>query len=129
MALGASSREVVAEETRFSTAPDFSDPLDGSSIQFPNLKVMRSLKRLALEGKYLLPAGYKFTISNADATVNKPPPGCIAIYRATLTYGLRFPPYEVIINILNKYELAPAQIIPTLCHNICSFVTAYELNE
>jgi len=67
-----------------------------------------SLKRLALEEKYLLPAGYKFIIPKADATVNKPPPKCIAIYWGTFSYGIWFPLHAVIMEILNKYELALA---------------------
>ena len=43
-----------------------------------------------------------------DDTVNEPPAKCIAVYRAALDYGLRFPLHPVIKEILNKYELAPS---------------------
>lgn len=33
----------------------------------------------------------------------------------------------MILEILNKYELALAHIVPTSWHNICSFVAIYEL--
>jgi len=46
---------------------------------------MASLKEPALEDKYLLPTGYKFVLPEADATINKSPSKCIAIYRATFT--------------------------------------------
>ena len=81
-------------------------PLKGAEHPFPNPKVIGTLKRLTPEEKYLLPAGYKFTIPNADATVNKLPSTCIAIYQAAFLYGVRFPLHLVIIAILNKYELA-----------------------
>jgi len=51
--------------------------------------------------------GYKFVLPDADAMVNKLPLGCIAIYWVALTYGLRFPLYEVILEILMNYKLAP----------------------
>jgi len=40
---------------------------------------MQTLKRPALEEKYILPSEYKFIKPNLDATVNKRPPGCVAI--------------------------------------------------
>jgi len=83
---------VIVEGTRSPSAPNLRD---GPSIHFPNPKVARSLKRLAVEEKYLLPAGYKFVILNTNATVNKPPPDCIGMYRAALIYDLRFPLHEV----------------------------------
>jgi len=58
---------------------------DGPDTHFPNPKVMASLKEPALEDKYLLPTGYKFVLPEADATINKSPSKCIAIYRATFT--------------------------------------------
>ncbi|KAJ8435858.1 hypothetical protein Cgig2_028566 [Carnegiea gigantea] len=53
------SHEVMAEGTYFPSAPNCSDPSDGPRTLFPNQKVVRSLKRSALEEKYLLPMGYK----------------------------------------------------------------------
>ena len=44
-----------------------------------------------------------------------------------LFYGVRFLLYPVIVEILNKYELEPLQIMATSWHNICSFITMYEL--
>lgn len=48
-----------------------------------------------------------------DDTVNEPPANSIVVYRAALDYGLRFPLHPAIKDILNRYELAPAQIVPT----------------
>ena len=59
--------------------------------------------------------------------VNRTSPGCTAIYRVAFSYNLRFPMHMVIVEILNKYELAPVQIVPTSSHNICSFIATYEL--
>jgi len=56
------------------------NPQHGPSIHFLNPKVVGTLKRLALEEKYLLPTGYKFIIPDGDATVNKLPSKCIVIY-------------------------------------------------
>ncbi|KAJ8434594.1 hypothetical protein Cgig2_025020 [Carnegiea gigantea] len=80
------AEEVVGEGINFPRASTSSDIQDGPSTNFPNLKVMASLKRPTLEEKYLLPAGYKFIIPEVDATVNKPPPKCIAIYRVAFSY-------------------------------------------
>jgi len=68
---------------------------------------VQPLKRPTLEEKRLLPAGNKFVLPDADATTNRPPTGYIAIYQASLMYFMRFPLYEVILEFLNKYELAP----------------------
>jgi len=112
----------------FPGAPARSDILDGPGTHFPNLKVVCSLKRSALEEKYLLPAEYRFVLPKADATVNKPPANCIAMYQATFSYGVRFLLHLVIVNILNKYDLAPVQIVPTSWQNICSFIATCELH-
>jgi len=100
--------EIVAKGAKFPGAPACSDPQDGADSQFPDLKVIPTLKKTALEKKYLLPTGYTFIVPKADAIVNEPPAKCIAVYRATLNYGLRFPLHPVIENILTKHELAPA---------------------
>ncbi|KAJ8435637.1 hypothetical protein Cgig2_012298 [Carnegiea gigantea] len=84
-----SAYEVVVERTVFPGAPECSDLQDEPSSHFPNTKIVATLKRLALEEKYLLPAGYKFIFPDADATVNKPSSKCIAIYQATFSYGVR----------------------------------------
>ncbi|KAJ8425077.1 hypothetical protein Cgig2_028794 [Carnegiea gigantea] len=89
--------EIVADGLVFPGASSRSDPQDGLSTQFPNLKVTPSLKRTALEKKYLLPTGYNFIIPEADATVNKPPQKCIAIYRLAFNYGIQFPLHPAIL--------------------------------
>ena len=47
-------------------------------------------------------------VPEADATMNKPPAKCIAMYRAAFTYDMRFLLHPVIVDILNKYDLPPA---------------------
>ncbi|KAJ8432190.1 hypothetical protein Cgig2_013732 [Carnegiea gigantea] len=64
-----------------SRAPERSDIQDGPSTHFPNPKVVSSLKRSALEEKFVL--------SEVDVTMNKPPAKCIAMYQAAFTYGVR----------------------------------------
>jgi len=61
------------ERVCFSGPPKDLDTGDGPSSNFPYLKIAQSLKRLALEGKYLLLVVYNFVIPNLDATVNKLP--------------------------------------------------------
>jgi len=100
--------EIVAEGLEFLGPPIRSDPQDGLGSHFPNPKVVPTLKRTTLEKEYLLPAGYTFVIPEPNATVNEPPAKCIAVYHATLNYGLRFPLHPAIVDILTKYELAPA---------------------
>ncbi|KAJ8441785.1 hypothetical protein Cgig2_009031 [Carnegiea gigantea] len=105
--------ELVAEGPEFPGAPTCSDPQDGPGSHFPNPKVIPTLKKTTLEKKYLLPTGYTFVIPKADATVDEPPAKCIAVYHAALNYGLRFPLHSVTEDILNKYEPALAQVVPT----------------
>ena len=112
--------EIMAKGLEFPGAPTRSDPQDGPESHFPNPRVVSKLKRSTLDKQYLLPAEYSFVMPEPDDTVNELPAKCIAVYRATLDYGLRFPLHLVIREILSKYELAPAQIVPTSWHNICS---------
>ena len=100
--------EIVAKGSGFPGAPTRLDPQDGLGSHFPDPKIVPTLKRMTLKKQYLLPAGYTFVIPEADATGNKLPIKCIAVYRAALNYGLRFPLDPVIEEILNKYELALA---------------------
>ena len=101
-------QEIVAEGVEFPGAPTRSDLQDGPGSHFPDPRVISKLKRSALDKQYLLSAGYDFVMPEPDDTVNEPPANCIAVYRAALDYGLRFPLHPVIKDILNKYELAPA---------------------
>jgi len=119
--------EIVAEGSEFPGAPTRSDPQDGPGSHFPDPKAVAKLKRLALEKQYLLPAEDFFIILEPDATVNEPPAKCIVVYWVALNYGFLFPLHPVIKEILNKYELAPAQIVPTSWHNICSFIVTCKL--
>ena len=119
--------EIVMEEPEFLRAPTRSDPQDDPRSHFPDPKPVTKLKMLAFEKKYLLPAEYSFVILESDATVNESPVNCIAVYRVALNCGLRFPLHRVIREVLNKCELAPAQIVPTSWHNICSFIATCEL--
>ena len=59
--------------------------------------------------------------------MNEPSAKCITFHRAALNYNLRFPLHPVIEEILNKYELAPVQVVPTSWHNICSFIATCKL--
>ncbi|KAJ8428578.1 hypothetical protein Cgig2_031372 [Carnegiea gigantea] len=93
-------------------APTCSDIQDRPRTHFPNPKVVASLKGPALEKKYLLLAGYRFVLLEADAMVNKPPSKCIVMYQVASSCDVMFPLHSVIVDILNKYELVPAQIVP-----------------
>jgi len=121
--------EIMAEGSKFPVAPTPSDPQDGSVNHFPDPKVATKLKRSALEKQYLLPAEYSFVIPKANATVNEPPAKCMVVYRAALNYGHCFPLHPVLMEILNQYELARAQVVPTSWHNICSSIATCELRN
>jgi len=121
--------KVVAKGLVFPWACSRSGPQDRPGTHFPNLKVVPSLKRMAFEKKYLLPAGYSFVISKVDAIINKPPLNCIAIYRVAFNYDVRFPLHPVIVEILRKFKRAPAQIVPTSRHKICFFIATCELRD
>ncbi|KAJ8436354.1 hypothetical protein Cgig2_009919 [Carnegiea gigantea] len=121
--------EVIAKGTIFLGAPQRSNPQDRTSIHFPNLKFVSTLQRPTLEKKYLLPAGYKFIIPDADAIINRPPSKCIVIYRTAFSCGVRFLLHPIIVEILSKYELALAQIMPMSWRNICSFMETCVLHR
>ena len=117
----------MAEGLEFPGAPTRSDLPDGPGSHFPDPRVISKLKRSALDKQYLLLAEYGFVMPEPNDTVTEPLAICIVVYRAALDYGLRFPLHPVVKDILNRYELAPAQIVPTSWHNICSFVATCEL--
>ena len=94
--------KVMAKGLVFPDTPFRSNLQDGPGTHFPNPKVVPSLKRMALEKKYLLFAGYSFVIPEPDATVNKPPSNCIVIYRVAFNYGVRFPLHPVNVEIFEK---------------------------
>ncbi|KAJ8419891.1 hypothetical protein Cgig2_017701 [Carnegiea gigantea] len=94
--------QIVAEGSEFPRAPTRSDSQNGPGSHFPDPKVVTKLKRSAVEKQYLLPAEYSFVIPKANAIVNELPAKCIAVYRATLNYGLRFPLHPVVMEILNN---------------------------
>jgi len=108
----------VAEGTIFLGAPEYSDTQDRLSTHFPDPKVVASLNRHMLEEKYLLPMGYKFIIPEADATINKPPSKCIAIYQAAFSHGIRFPLHPVIVDILNNTSSACIDYADVLAEHI-----------
>ena len=68
---------------------------------------------MTFEKKYLLSVVYTFVILELDAIANEPPAKCIAVFRVALNYDLRFPLHPVIEDVLTKYELAPARVVPT----------------
>ncbi|KAJ8434678.1 hypothetical protein Cgig2_024750 [Carnegiea gigantea] len=80
--------EVVAHGAVYLGALNGTDPQDRLSTYFFNPKVVLSLKRLALDEKYLIPVGYKLIVPDVDTTVNKTSSKCIAIYRAVFSYGV-----------------------------------------
>jgi len=82
--------EIFAEGLEFLGTLTCSNSQDGLGSHFPNPKVVPTLKRMTLEKQYLLPGGYIFVISEADASVNEPPNKCIAVYHATLNYVSNF---------------------------------------
>ncbi|KAJ8438040.1 hypothetical protein Cgig2_014169 [Carnegiea gigantea] len=120
----APSRSRLWQRSRNSQNPYSLGSAGCTRQRFPNSKVVPRLKRSALEKQYLLPAGYTFVILEVGATVNEPPTKCIAVYRAALNYDLRFPLHLVIVEILNKYELAPAWLCP---HHGTTFAPSSQL--
>jgi len=59
----------------FSKGPCILGPWDRLSTHFPNPRVVRTLKRPAVEEKYLFPAEYKFVIPDLDALSTGRPRG------------------------------------------------------
>jgi len=119
-------QEAVADGTGFPGAPVCLDIQNGSGTYFPNPKVVGYLKRPTLEEKHLLLARYRFVLPEADATMNRPSANCMVMYRAAFTYSVRFSLHPVMVDILNKYNLASVQIVPTSWHNTCSFTVTCE---
>ncbi|PKA58648.1 hypothetical protein AXF42_Ash008935 [Apostasia shenzhenica] len=59
---------------------------------------------------------------SADLQLNRPPQGAICIYRAQVEYDLLLPPHPELREILNSFQLVPAQLSPNAIAYVYSFL-------
>ncbi|PKA50078.1 hypothetical protein AXF42_Ash019596 [Apostasia shenzhenica] len=57
----------------------------------------------------------------ADFRPNSPPEGAVCVYRAHVEYGLMLPPQSEFKEILNSFQLVPAQLSPNTIAYVYSF--------
>ncbi|PKA66526.1 hypothetical protein AXF42_Ash003180 [Apostasia shenzhenica] len=58
----------------------------------------------------------------ADFRPNSPPEGAVCVYRAQVEYGLMLPPQLEFKEILNSFQLVPAQLSPNAIAYVYSFL-------
>ncbi|PKA55864.1 hypothetical protein AXF42_Ash018771 [Apostasia shenzhenica] len=58
----------------------------------------------------------------ADLRPNSPPEGAVCVYRAQVEYGMMLPPQPEFKEILNSFQLVPAQLSPNAIAYIYSFL-------
>ncbi|PKA66176.1 hypothetical protein AXF42_Ash006873 [Apostasia shenzhenica] len=58
----------------------------------------------------------------ADLRPNSPPEGAMCVYRAQVEYGLMLPPQPEFKEVLNSFQLVPAQLSPNAVAYIYSFL-------
>ncbi|PKA66091.1 hypothetical protein AXF42_Ash010501 [Apostasia shenzhenica] len=57
-----------------------------------------------------------------DLRPNRPFEGAVCVYRAQVKYGLMLPPQPEFKEILNFFQLIPAQLSPNVITYVCSFL-------
>lgn len=65
----------------------------------------------------------------SDLLVKTPPPNCIAMYKHTLTSGLRFPLHPLIVEIFHDYKIDLPQLTPNSWPSIFSFIATCTLKH
>ena len=75
-----------------------------------------------LKIKYTIPDEFHLLLSRAGERVQNCPPGTLAIYEEDLATGLRLPFHDLIIQVLNRYRVVPAQLAPNSFRLIVGFV-------
>ncbi|KMS95497.1 hypothetical protein BVRB_007690 [Beta vulgaris subsp. vulgaris] len=75
-----------------------------------------------LESSYFIRHPYALYIPEPVETVCTPPTGCIAIYKAYLEVGLRFPIDPFITEVLDSYGLALCQLMPNSVGSMVGFL-------
>ena len=68
-------------------------------------------------------------VPSPTGTVDKPPPGCVAVYLEALELGLHFPLPRIIVDILCTYDIAIAQLVPNAWAFILSFPATCKLKR
>ncbi|PKA56678.1 hypothetical protein AXF42_Ash012808 [Apostasia shenzhenica] len=58
----------------------------------------------------------------ADLRPNRPPEGAVCVYRAQVEYGLMLPPHPEFREVLNSFQLVPAQLSPNVVAYMYSFL-------
>ena len=79
--------------------------------------------------KFSFRRNYRVLVPCPIDTVDKPAPGCVAVYLEVLELGLRFPLPKIIMEILRTYDVSIAQLVSNAWASILSFAATYKLER
>ena len=80
-----------------------------------------------LRGHYHISRQYRLMASDEDGWVVRPPNSYIAVYEEFLRLGLQFSIHPFFVNILDFYEVVPAQLTLNSIRILSSFVVLCHL--
>jgi len=113
-----------------SEGPARSDPEDSPDTHYIDPSFQDELRKIInFEVKFSFRRNYRVIITSPTDTVDKPPPGCVAVYLEALELDLHFPLPKVTIEILRTYNISIAQIVPNAWASILSFVATCKLKR
>ena len=79
--------------------------------------------------KYNISDEFHLWLLRAVERVQNCPPGTLAIYEEDLAAGLRFPFHDLVVQVLNRYRIIPAQLAPNSFRLIVGFVVLCTLDS
>ena len=105
-----------------------SGPEDGPRTHYVDPVFRNSLRKIRnFEVKFSFRRNFPVIVPSSTGMVDKPPPGCMAVYLETLELGLRFPLPKIAMEILRTYDISIAQLVPNAWASILSFAATYKL--
>ena len=81
-----------------------------------------------LKIKYTIPDEFHLRLPRAEEWVQNYPSNTLGIYEEDLAAGLRLPFHDLIVQVLNRYRVVPAQLAPNFFRLIVGFVVLCALD-
>ncbi len=82
-----------------------------------------------LVARYHLPEACNATLPGPEERMSHPPPGKIAINEGILQAGFRFPPSDLVMQVLRGLRVAPTQLVPNSWRALTVFQVLCRMHE
>ena len=113
-----------------SEGPARSDPEDGPRTHYIDPAFRNELRKIInFEVKFSFRRNVRVIAPSSTDTVDKPPPGCVAVYLEALELGLYFSLPKIAMEILRTYDISIAQLVPNAWASILSFAATCKLKQ